>query len=129
MQSQQLQLDGMPSAVHAVGSLLQFAVLGTLVHAAQVRLAEDGVVRVEVLVRQRIEQHPRAFPLFGAFPDPAQGCLDETLSAARRMALRMPAGTEIVLAGRGLELDCHEGRDVFRVLHLDGLDLPPLPTH
>jgi hypothetical protein len=123
MQPQQLQLEGMPAV------LLQFAGLGTLVHAAQVRIGDDGTVRVEVLVQQSMEHHPRVFPLFGAFIYPDQGCLDETISAARRKAMRMPAGTEIVLAGRGIELSRHEGAYVFHVLHVDGLDLPPQSTH
>lgn len=127
MQPVQPQLAGVPAVAQAAGTLLQFAALGTLVHPAHVRLGDDGVVRLEVLVRQRIEQHPRAFPLFGAFAYPDQGCIDATITAARRKALQLPAGAEVILAGRGLELGRHEGIDVFRVLHLDGLDLPP--TH
>lgn len=111
-----------PVQTPALGQDLRLATMGVLVHGAQVRLHDDRV-HVDVLVRQQVEHHPHALSLFGSFAYPDQGCIDSTLSAARKKAHAMAAGVEVMLVGRGLEIGRHEGLDVFRVLHVDALDI------
>lgn len=115
-------VEAVQTSAHA-DQLAKVAVLGKLIHGALVREHADGKVCVEVLVDQHVEHHPRALPVFAEFPYPDQGCADATLSAARKKAAQLPAGAEVMFLGRGIELGRHESRDVFRIIHVDGLDI------
>lgn len=121
----QASLDGIPDVQAPARPVpeLRAGIIGHLLQHAAARDHVNGQVFVEVLLEQHVEHHPRALPVFAAFPYPDQGCVDATLSGARRKALQMPAGTEVMLVGRGLEIGRYSGRDVLRVLHVDALDI------
>jgi hypothetical protein len=104
----------------AEGEPLKLAVLGTLVADARVRT--DGAdVFVDVQIRQHVPRHPQALPLVASWHYPAAADPVATLHRAQGLAATLPAGTPVVLLGRGLEVGHHDSAPALRVLHVLGL--------
>jgi hypothetical protein len=123
--AEQGTLEGMPVVqAPALGErAIKVALLGELLHQAVVRATHHGAVKLEVVIRQQLEHHPRALPLLAVMTVPDLGSFHATHCAAQDRAAHMREGTEVVVLGRGLELARHEGTDVFRLIHVDGINL------
>lgn len=122
--AEQGTLEGMPVVqAPAQGEhLIKAALLGHLLHPAVVRAPHNDIVKLEVLFQQQLEHHPRALPVLAVMTVPDLGSFDATYSEAQARVNHMHEGTEVVVLGRGLELARHEGMDVFRVIHVDGIN-------
>lgn len=109
--------------------LVNVALYGPLLHRAVVRTASDHTVRLEVLFRQQIEHHPRALPVLAVWTYPDLGSFALTHDHVRAKVHAMQEGAEVMALGRGLELARHEGLDVLRLIHVDGIDLTSNHKH
>lgn len=134
----QPELDGLAApvvppplkALLDAGTPLQLCGKAYLVRDAIVRDTTHGQVQIEALLRQRIEHHPQAVPLFAAWVIPDMGGFAPTLDYARRKAALLKAGTEVVVLGRGLETGRHHGEPVFRLLETLGISrAEDIPVH
>lgn len=110
-----------PAQRHAdAGEPIKCCFMGHLAHAATVR-TEGLDTLLEVQLRQRVPQHPNALPVLGTWLYPAGPDPVATLHRAKALAARLPAGTPVVLLGRGLESAHHRGEPVLRVLDVLGV--------
>jgi hypothetical protein len=121
----QATIDGVEPVQTPAGAetAVKAALLGVLLHPAIVRIDSHNRVRLEVVFKQRLEHHPKALPVFASWIYPDLGCFDSTHAAVKAKALGMNTEAEVMVLGRGLEIGRHEGLDVFRVIHVDGIDL------
>lgn len=133
----QPELAGMPRAVQTpappAGTLVKGAFMGLLAEPATVRTHSNGGVSLQVLITQASAGHPHALPLLVRWHLPDMGAFDVTYQHAAAKAAAMPAGTEVVAVGRGLEAArlprSHERAnhstqpECLRLMHCDGLEL------
>lgn len=95
---------------------LQVAVGGLLLRDAAVRVVGAPgaeLVLLEVWLRQQVEHHPHAVPLFAAWHITG----DTSVAAmARQLAASMRAGTYVLVRGAGLETGKRAGEPVLRVV-------------
>lgn len=108
------------------GEPLKVAIMGRL--AAPARLVEDPdsgpVPLVQVVLHQHVELHPRVWPVVATYAHQAElvGVDPEHVyQATTALVASLPAGTDVVLLGKGLEAGDHDGAPCLRVLHVLGL--------
>lgn len=120
-------LAGMEAAAQApaldADALPMLVMRGLLEGHGLLRTVTDGQLQIELLVRQHADHHPRAVPLFVVYRWPDAGGFTATHEEASRFVARLLDCTDVMVAGRGLEIRHHHGREVLRLMRVDRLAL------
>lgn len=123
----QATLDGMPDvqapAPAVPAEAFRFVVVGLALAPAYVHTTRHNDVQLVVLLQQQVEHHPQAAPLLATYTWPDAGSFAATHAAASAKAVRIGAGTCVVVRGHGMEPGHHQGKPVLRLLLCDGVEL------
>jgi hypothetical protein len=113
------------------GEPLQGALGGLLAEGARLLTDSDDGTRVivQVLVQQHVALHPQVWPLLAEWHYPNHCGPAVALQRAVALVARLPAGTEVVVCGRGVEAWHHAGKPCLRLMDTRGIaprqDLEP----
>jgi len=100
----------------------RFGVWGVLRESGRTFVAVDGTVQLQVLLTQHLRAHPEARHVLATYHYPDLGCANTTAMTARAKAARLPAGTEVIVIGVGLEPALHHGERVMRIVDCLGIE-------
>lgn len=113
----QLGLAGVPPPVYD----LRIAIVGHLVHAAELRISSDGRAHIVALVHQAAAGLPFLAVHHDAWPVD-RGELERRVAPMQRDSV-------VLVTGHGLQLATHLGDQVLRVLRCDLLKHVAEPGH
>lgn len=122
----QALLDGMPPVADESP---RFAIHGVVVHRPELRHTTAGTVVLQLLVAQHLHHHPHAHPVLVTWVYPDLGCPNATAQAAKSRAAALPAGTEVLVVGCGLEVARLEGAPVLQLIHCERIEAAATVHH